>query len=208
MLSSVIGVHHDLLVHGRLPTLTRPGERTSAAELVALFLCGSVAAMSTAFLDLDLRIPGHSIIRAIFPMAFGFALVPRRSAGTIMGISALATSLGLQAGGLAGTGVGAMTSLFLTGPLLDLALLYARAGWQLYLGFMLAGVGSNLVALVVRGAKKLWMADQLGGRRFAEWLPQAVGTYFLCGAIAGLVSAGFWFHHNQTKRSAAKEDCT
>ncbi|MBI3462115.1 MAG: hypothetical protein HY000_03510 [Planctomycetes bacterium] len=207
MLSSVIGVHSDLLDRGRLPTLTRPGERISAGEVVTLCLCGFVAALCTAFLDLDLRIPGHSIIRAIFPMAFGFALVPRRSAGTIMGTTALATSLGLKVGGFAGMGTGAMTSLFLTGPLLDLSLMYARAGWQLYWGFMLAGVVSNLVALVVRGAAKLWAADQLGGRRFGEWLPQAVMTYLLCGAVAGLVSAFFWFQHNQTKRSAANEDC-
>ena len=101
-----------------------------------------------------------------------------------------------------------MTSLLLTGPLLDLALMYAQAGWQLYLGFMLAGVGSNLVALVVRGVMKLWAADQLGGRRFGEWLPQAVVTYLLCGAIAGLVSAVIWFQHNQTKRSASNEGRT
>ena len=206
MLDATIRVHEGLLAGGRVSPLTRVGTRLSALELAALLLTGCFAAMATAFLDLDLRIPGHAILRVVFPMAFGLALVPRRAAGTIMGAGALATALGLYAGGLTGMGVGAITSLCLTGPLLDLSLLRARPGWKLYFAFTAAGIVSNVAALIVRGTTKLLTMDMSGGRRFAEWLPQAACTYILCGAIAGIVSALFWFHLNAGKRSAIQED--
>jgi hypothetical protein len=86
-----------------------------------------------------------------------------------------------------------MTSLALTGPFLDLAVWRARQGWQLYLGFALAGLGSNLVALAVRGGTKLVGFDHALARPFAMWWFPAVGTYAACGAIAGLISGLVWF---------------
>jgi hypothetical protein len=97
-----------------------------------------------------------------------------------------------------------MTSLALTGPLLDLAVLGPGKGWRLYLGFVLAGLGSNLAAFLVRwGARAIDVAQLTGGgggggggggRRMAEWLAVAPWTYPLCGALAGLLSALAWFH--------------
>jgi len=199
MPASALPVHDGLLGASRVPSLARPERAVSVTEVAVLVLLGAAAAAATALPDLQLRIPGHAILRSVFPMALGMALVPRRLSGSVMGGSALATALLLQAGG-AGGGPGAMTSLTLTGPLLDLALLGARQPWRLYLGFVLAGLGSNLAAFFVRwGFRAVDLAHRAGGgggggRRTAEWLAVAPWTYVLCGALAGLLSAAVWFH--------------
>src|SRR5262245_54944446 len=111
---SVLPVHNGLLGASRVPSLACPGRAISAVEFVVLVLLGATAAAATALLHLPLGIPGHVILRSVFPMALGLALVPRRLSGSVMGCSALATALILQAGGARG-GPGAMTSLALTG---------------------------------------------------------------------------------------------
>src|SRR5262249_14885754 len=125
MLAAALRVNDGLLASSRVPALSRPGRTVSLAEAAALLAVGATAAVLTAALDLHLRIPGHAIIRAIFPMAFGLALVPRRLAGVCMGAGALATGSLLKTAG-AGIGPGALASLTLTGPCLDLAVLGAR----------------------------------------------------------------------------------
>ena len=178
-----------------------------AAEMILLASAGIVAATATAFLELRLRIPGHAIIRAVFPMAFGLAVAPRYMAGTIMGASALVSAMTINTVGLAAVGVGALTSLTLTGPLLDLALWRARRGWRLYLGFALAGLGANLAAFAVRAGTKLAGLDHAAGRPLVAWWPPAIGTYALCGVLAGLISAGVWFQLADGRRAnAAAED--
>lgn len=192
MFATVLTTHDGLLSSSRLPALARGTARASAGELALLLLAGAGAALATAFMDFDRRVPGHAILRAVFPMALGLALVPRRLGGAVMGTGALVTALGLKAGGWASVGPGAMTSLCLTGPLLDLALWGARGGWRLYLGFVLAGLGSNLAALAVRYAAKVTGLGP-GRRRVEEWGAEAVVTYALCGIMAGLLSAFVWF---------------
>ena len=177
----------------RLSPLINTSDQARAFELATLLLAGFVAAMATAFLDLGLRIPGHAIIRAVFPMAFGLAAAPRRGAGCVMSGSALASVTFVHFGGFASIGVGAMTSLCVTGPLLDLAALSLRPGRSLCLRLGLAGVMSNLIALVVRGGVKYAGVDHAVGRPFAAWWPRAVWTYLLCGLLAGLLSAWVWF---------------
>lgn len=165
----------------------------TATEIAVPLLCGSMAALLTAFMMLPLQIPGHAIIRSVFPMALGLALVPRHGTGLCMAGGALGTLWCLRVTSLATTGAGAATSLLATGPLLDLALLGARSGWQLYLGIVVAGIASNLVAFVVRGGFKALLPVPLEGRHYADWLGQAAFTYPLCGAVAGLASALIWF---------------
>jgi hypothetical protein len=155
-------------------------------EIGVLLAAGVVAGLTAAAPDFHLRIPGHAILRSIFPMALGMALVPRRLGGVVMACSALGTAFLLNGFGVAGLGAGAITSLSLTGPLLDAAVWRARAGWRLYLCFVVAGLASNLVALLVR-------AGAGGGRPAEFWWQQAVITYPLCGIVAGLVSAAVWF---------------
>jgi hypothetical protein len=114
-------LHDGLRNRSRLPTLAADA-RVGASELVLLGLSGIAATLLTAFVKFRLGIPGHHIIYSVFPMAFGFALVPRYGAGTIMGGSAAVSAGALGLAGVHVGGVGAMTSLALTGPLLDLAL--------------------------------------------------------------------------------------
>jgi hypothetical protein len=193
MHNAVLGIHGGLAHTSRIQALVRGQEDLRAVEILLLLGTGAVAALASAFLEFGLRIPGHAIVRAVFPMAFGLALVPRQFGGTVMGAGALATAVALRVGGAHDLGVGALTSLLLTGPLLDFALWRARQGWRLYLGFALAGVASNLAALAVRGGAKLGGLDSVTGRPIAEWLPVALGTYTLCGALAGLMSTFVWF---------------
>ena len=195
-------VHTTLADSSRLRAITSPDERTKAWELVFLVACGSAAAAASVYLDFRLRIPGHAIIRAVFPMIMGLAFVPRRGAGTIMGVSALAASLGLRAVA-PGTGfsLGALTSLVLTGPLLDLCIQRARVGWRLYLGFALAGLSANLVAFAVRGGTKLFAVEHLGARPLSVWLRHASFSYVICGLLAGLISGLVWFHATRSKKS-------
>jgi hypothetical protein len=198
MLAPALRVNDGLLASSRLPSLSRPGQGVSLIEAVALLLVGAAAAVLTASLDLRLRIPGHAIIRSVFPMAFGLALVPRRYAGVCMAAGAGATASLLKIGG-AGLGPGAVASLCLTGPCLDLALLGARGGWRLYPRLVLAGLGSNLLALVIRSGTRAFEWDH--DRGMAEWFRQAVLTYPLCGILAGLVSAFVWFKLRARKAS-------
>ncbi len=154
---------------------------------------GVGAALSSVFLDISLRMPGHAILRAVFPMALGLALAPRRMGGLVMGAGAMGTVLVIKAGGLGVVGVGALTSLALTGPLLDVALWRARRGWRLYMAFALAGLGSNLAALAVRGGTKYVGLNHVASWPLAAWLPRATVSYAVCGVLAGLISATIWF---------------
>ena len=122
MHTTVLSVNPGLADSSRLPFRAQEGQYSDVAATLLLFSAGVTAALATALLDLGLRIPGHAIIRAIFPMSLGFALAPRRMGGTIMGTGALASALVIKIGGFGVIGVGAMTSLVLTGPLLDAVL--------------------------------------------------------------------------------------
>jgi hypothetical protein len=180
-----------------LANQSRVGWRTPTAsgisvlDLALLMGCGLLAAATVAFLDLDLRVPGNAILRGVLPLSLGMALVPRRGAGLVMGGSALA-GLGVFALLGRGPGMGASTSLVLTGPLLDLAAARARSGWRLYVAFGLAGLGANLGAFLVRGGGKAVSLGG-GGRLLSDWLTVAPLTYAACGLAAGLISAAVFF---------------
>ncbi len=201
-------------VSSRVPAIRGAGD-VAAAEMATLLLLGAGAALATTFLKLPLRIPGSSIVWSIFPTALGIALVPRRGAGTIMSATALVTILLLGAAGVRVPGAGAAASLVLAGPLLDVALLAARTGWRLYAGFVLAGLVANLVAFAARGGIAGLLLGGAGpgygpgsrhgggmgggmggglGHGAGEALRFALLTYAACGLLAGLLSAGAWFH--------------
>jgi len=188
MLSTVLAVHEGLGDSRRLHSIGHVGQSISAAELGVLFLLGASAALISAAGRLNLGIPGHNVIRVIFPMALGLAAVPRRGAASVMGASGMAAALVLTLGGARGIGVGALTSLVLTGLLLDLVLLGARQGRSIYVRFALAGLAANMAALLMRGGVKM-----LTGEPVLVWLPKAAVTYPVCGIVAGLISAGVWF---------------
>lgn len=187
--------HDELTATSRLAGWGLDGTPSAARDWLLLGLAGVVAATSSTWLDFSLKIPGHAILRAVFPMALGLALVPRKGAGLAMGASAGVTALLLRFASATGhgPGLGALTSLLATGPLLDVALWRARAGWRLWLGFAAAGLGANLLAFLVRGAsKKLATPTSLTG-----WLQTAPVTYALCGLAAGLFSGMIWFAYRR-----------
>ena len=191
--SAVFGVHEGLAGCTRISSISQRVNDKAAVQIGALVLLGAGAALASGLLDFRLRIPGHAILRSVFPMALGLALVPVRKGGTLMGVSALGTALMMRACGVGSFGAGSFASLALTGPFLDLALIGARRGWRLYLGFVLAGLASNLAALCLRGGMKAVTGDMAGGRLMGEWWHEASLTYPVCGLLAGLLSAAVWF---------------
>jgi len=212
MRTAVMSVHPGLAGASRLPAARQAGHPLQWAEVLVLLGAGVTAALACVLLDHDFGVPGHKIIRVVLPMAFGLAMAPRRAAGLVMGASALGSGLALKVGGAPGLGPGALVSLTLTGPLLDLALWRVRRGWRLYLGFALAGLGANLAALAVRVGPKLALAVRVGpklagvdhaiGKPLAVWLARASITYPVCGLLAGLLSALLWFQFSAPETDA------
>jgi hypothetical protein len=202
MIDKIFGVRDGLAAAGRIQSETRIRERISVSEILALLFCGAVSASLIAFVRLGLRIPGHSIVLSMLPMVFGLALAPRRFSGFIMSAGALVTASAYTGAGFAQYGAGAFVSLCLLGPMMDLALTKVRSGWRLYSGLVLAGIVTNLMALGSRSTSKLLGLDP-GTRPFGSWWSQAVLTYSLCGAVAGLIGAICFFHfHNRQSESS------
>jgi hypothetical protein len=197
------GINEGLAAAGRLPALARARVRISANEIALLILCGAAAAAASGFIRLGLRIPGHSIVLSMIPMALGLSLAPRRLSGFIMSASAFGTGAAFNLAGLTHIGSGAFISLCLVGPVMDLAVSKLRNGWKLYFGLVLAGVCTNLLALSSRGASKLLGLDFAGTRPFGSWWTQAVITYAISGAVAGLIGALLFFslrkQHSQSE---------
>ena len=189
----VLTVDQRLLRTSRLPTLSAEEGTITGREAAVVVAAGAIAALATGLLDLGLRVPGHAILRSVLPMALGLALVPRQMAGVVMGLSALLVTAGLHGAGIGGAGPGATASLLLTGPCLDLARLAIRDEHRIYHALILAGVAANVGALAVRGLTKVLGLDLSWGRPLAGWWLEAVGTYVLCGAAAGLLAAACFF---------------
>jgi len=204
----LFAVRDGLAAADRLHPISRVQERISASELLLLICCGAVSASIIAFVKLGLRLPGHAIVLSFLPMALGLALAPRRCAGFVMSAGAVLTAAAYSGAGLVQYGAGAFVSLCLMGPMMDLALTKVRSGWRLYLGLTLAGILTNLMALGSRTASKLLGLDP-GTRLFSEWWIQAILTYTLCGAVAGLLGAFCFFHlRNQSSNTEAADSGT
>jgi hypothetical protein len=169
--------------------------RVSIADVALLLGCGATAALAVAYVKLGLRIPGHSIVLAALPMALGLAMAPRRLAGTAMSAGAAATAWFASLGG-ASFGSGATMSLFLLGPMMDVALLRASSGWWRYGALVLAGLATNVLALGARALPKLLGFDVADGRPFDSWWTQAIVTYSVSGILAGALGALAVFRAN------------
>jgi len=189
MVAGVLSIHEGLGASGRLPGLARERSRVTALELAILGSLGFGAALLSAYGKTGLGLPGHNLLRVIFPMAMGLALVPRHGSGTIMGLGGLAGGALLAVLGPHGLGAGALTGLVLLGLALDVAMLGAGSGRAVYLRFAAAGLGVNLVALAARAALKVSLHEP----KLAAWLPKALVCYPVCGLLAGLISAAVWF---------------
>ncbi|MFQ5734362.1 MAG: hypothetical protein ACE5KM_20685 [Planctomycetaceae bacterium] len=189
-------LHPQLHATTRLRVLASPASTAGLRDWLLLMSAGAIAAVASTLMDFHLRIPGHAILRAIFPMSVGLALVPRRGAGCVMGGAALVSVMGLRFAGLGdgGMSLGALTSLTAVGPLLDWSLRRPRTGWRQSAGFAVAGLTANSLAFGVRGTAKALAWDHGGGRPLAVWLPTAAVTYVVCGLLAGLLSGAILFY--------------
>ena len=74
-------LHEGLWERSRLRWLASSAEQSRALELAFLVACGFLAALASGYLAFRLCMPGHAILRAVFPMALGLAAVPRRVRG-------------------------------------------------------------------------------------------------------------------------------
>jgi hypothetical protein len=194
MINQWFGIHDGLVVAGRFPSLAKMRERIAASEIILLLICGGAAAATSGFIKMGLRIPGHSIVLSMIPMALGLALAPRRLSGCIMSTGAFSAAFAFNYMGVAHFGSGAFISLCLLGPVMDLAMTKARSGWRLYSGLILAGICTNLLAFGSRSMNKVLGLDFSSMRSFGSWWTEAAITYPLSGAVAGLICALCFFH--------------
>lgn len=148
--------------------------RPLSVQVLLSVAFGVAAAIGVAY-GPSLRIPGSSILFAMIPIAFGRIVAQRSFGGTVSSLSGLAVLAVLPAH----AGLGASASLLLSGPAIDAALARRPAGG---LVLVLAGVGTNLAAFVLRAAAAPMRAGLLG----------SIGSYVACGAVAGLVAAVLW----------------
>jgi hypothetical protein len=190
---NLFNFHEGLAAAGRIPSVARVRDHISASEMAILIFCGAMSASAVSFIRLGMRLPGHAIVLAMLPMALGLSLAPRRFSGFVMSSCAFSTASVFGLLGIVQPGAGSFVSLCLLGPVMDLALAKFRSGWRLYFGMILAGVSANLLALSSRSMSKLLGFDLAGMRPFGTWWTQAIITYSLCGAVAGLIGAICFF---------------
>jgi hypothetical protein len=203
MFAAALGIRTEMLNAGRLPALSRPDSRMTALELAVLVLSGVAAAAMTVLMPMKIGVPGHAILKGALPLVFGLALVPRRNSALIMGAVAGITGglfVSLDSFKLP---IGALTSLCLFGPFLELALIRPAQGWKLYLRLTLAGLFANLVAYAIHFGLPLLGFAQTGGRGQLRSWQVALASFIVCGAAAGLLSAIVWFR--ATRRETSPE---
>lgn len=180
-------------------------EQSRVRELLFLISMGILAAVLSTFLKTHLRIPGHSILKVVLPISFGFAAVPKRYVGSVMGCSALCCALVFRTvlpatGG--SLGVGALTSLVLFGPILDFSLRYLQRPVSAWFLLALSGLATNAAAFLVRGGFKFLGRDEGAKRLLADWLSVAMVSYAVCGLLAGLICGMVFFRY----RPASQEE--
>ena len=194
MFSPALTVHEGLENSRRLGALSGSDRRAvTVVEFGTLLLLGASAAVLSAFLKRGTGIPGSNIILVVFPMAFGLALVPRHGAASVMGFSAMGSAGVFCFVGTAAIGCGALTSLALTGILIDVALRGAQSGRGIYARLMLAGLSANMAAFLIRAGAKILLGPGHSGKPLALWWQYAIVTYAVCGLLAGAISAAVWF---------------
>lgn len=183
----------------RLPNFVFDSKSSISFKLATLLLIGIITGICSSQIKLSLGIPGHSIIKIIIPLSFGIALVPLKSAGSIMGLAGVFTVFFSELlFGKNGTGTGGYTSLVFAGFFLDLTLSYANNGWKLYSGLMISGLLSNLIALCVRSGFKSF--SKINMIDFNTWFEIAAITYPVCGLIAGFISALLVFKFKKSNK--------
>ncbi len=183
------------LDHAQLRRASRlAGSRALWMDALLLVSCGVTATLMVVLIDLNLKIPGHAILKGTLPIALGLALVPRRFSGLAISCTAVATLFALKSlTNLSLPGSGSTASLILFGTVLDLFLWQAKPGVNTYARFALAGLLTNSLAFAIRWGGKRAMIGPLGMVPLKEWLSYAPLTYALFGLGAGIVSGLIFF---------------
>jgi hypothetical protein len=172
----------------------------TGAELSTLVAAGALAAAAVAFMQLDLRVPGHSILRATLPIVLGVALVPRRFAGTIAGLAAAGSVVTFLVTGVAHFQIAAFTSLVAIGPAIDVATSGSGVGGRtLYLRFAAAGLAANMLAFAARWGA-IWLGfDTLRGQSWQQFTLLPIVSYAACGIVAGLICGVICFRNTPSQ---------
>jgi hypothetical protein len=172
----------------------RQGDFSSTAaqftsrELAILGLAGVAATLTIAFVQTPLRIPGHAVLKAALPLAFGMAFVTRPLAGTIAGSASLFAGAILLLAGVGNLQAAAMVSLLLCGPAFDWARNKADSSRHALIArFVLAGLFVNLAAFAVRFGAAFWQADGWHPLNFRVLGSMAIVSFAVCGIVAGLM---------------------
>lgn len=171
------------------PSQLRSGSsRDLLSDLMTLGACGFVAALMVTLIDLNLKIPGHAILKGTVPIAVGLAMVPRRFSGMAISASALFTLMALRFfTTLDAPGGGSTTSLLLLGPMLDMLQWRARPGMSTFIRFVLAGLLTNLIAFAIRFGGKIAFFNAISVVSWERWKTIAPWTHIACGILAGLI---------------------
>jgi hypothetical protein len=165
----------------------------SVAEIGCLLACGAASALAVGLIHRSMGVPGIAILRGLLPLALGFALVPRRSAGTVMSTGAAATAAILMGAHVGEFQVPALAGILSLGPVLDLALAGHPQGWRIYFRFAAGGVVANLIAFSSKLVAAFFGWHFPGSGRVNHFWSISLGSFLLCGAAAGLISAVIWF---------------
>jgi hypothetical protein len=174
---------------GEQVSLRSSTARASANEMGILIASGALAALAMALVHMNLRLPGHAILKPLLPIMLGLAFVPRRFGGCIAGLGAAATAGLLLMGGWGEIHASAMTSLVLLGPALDVAAGGVHSRAVLIARCAAAGLFANLAALGVKLVAAPLGWESGGGRGFAALWPFGILTFVGFGLLAGALSA-------------------
>lgn len=180
----------------RMRTLSLAPNAMTALELMVLALAALGAAAATVWLHLDLKMPGHAILRSALPLMVGLALVPRRYSGSAMSVMALLFSCGMLAFPGARLPLAAGASMVLLGPAIDLVLAGGSVANKLYVRFAVAGAIANLAAYAVRLGSAAFLGMGGAGRSSVSPL-STLASYLVCGSLAGLICGAIVFRNAQ-----------
>ncbi len=162
----------------------------SAREIGLLVASGIVATLAMAMIHLNLRVPGHAILKPLLPISLGLAFVPRRVGGCIAGLAAAVTAAMMLLGGWGEIHASSLTSLILLGPALDRAARGNHTRAALVGRSAVAGLFANMAALGVKLVAAPLGWESGGGRGFAALWPFGILTFAACGILAGALGAG------------------
>jgi hypothetical protein len=177
--------------------LAASSDRVSFAELAILIGGGAISTIASYSIG-GLGIPGSNMLQAVLPMAAGLAIVPRRGAGILMGLSSLGTGFAVMGLGIAHFSPSELSRLVLLGFCLEVGPARAESKSHVWLWFVFAGLAANMLGFGVKYLVAQFGIEGFGGGRgIFRPLPMKMLSWAVCGALAGGVSALIFFRRSQ-----------